>query len=129
MSQRHADWFRQAEADLAHARTSVEARQYEWACFAAQQSAEKSLKALVEHLGGDSWGHSVTMLFGSLADRVHVVPELLDAGKRLDKHYITTRYPNGFDQGAPVDYYTADEAHTAIDDATTILQFVRRSLG
>ena len=129
MSERHADWFRQSEADLAHARTSLQAGQHEWACFAAQQSAEKALKALVERLGGDSWGHAVTMLLGGLADRVPVSAELRDAGKRLDKHYITTRYPNGFDQGAPVDFYTADEARTAIVDATAILEFVRHSLG
>ncbi len=69
------------------------------------------------------------MLLGGLADRVPVTAELRDAGKRLDKHYITTRYPNGFDQGAPVDFYTADEARTAIVDATAILELVRRSLG
>jgi HEPN domain-containing protein len=54
---------------------------------------------------------------------------LSDAGKRLDKHYIPTRCPNGFDQGAPTDYYTAAEADAAIEDAAAILEFSRGALG
>jgi HEPN domain-containing protein len=44
MSNRHADWFRQAEADLQHARNSLESGDFEWSCFAAHQAAEKALK-------------------------------------------------------------------------------------
>jgi HEPN domain-containing protein len=35
MSNRHGDWLRQAEADLRHARSSVDAGHHEWSCFAA----------------------------------------------------------------------------------------------
>ena len=31
------------------------------------------------------------------------------AVQRLDRHYILTRYPNGFDTGAPFNYYTHEE--------------------
>lgn len=129
MSNRHADWFRQAEADLRHARNALEAGDYEWACFAAQQAAEKGLKAVVQKLGGEPWGHSVTVLLGGLGERVEVGRDLVDAGKRLDKHYIPTRYPNGFDAGAPTDYYTAAEAEGAIEDAAAIVEFCRGTLG
>lgn len=90
MSNRHGDWFRQAEADLRHARNSVEAGDYEWACFAAQQAAGKAAKAVVQGLGGEPWGRSVTVLLGGLAERTDVPVELIEAGKRLDKHYIPT---------------------------------------
>lgn len=129
MPNRHGDWFRQAEADLRHARNSVEAGDHEWACFAAQQAAEKAVKALVQRLGGEPRGHSVTILLGALAERTEVPVQLVEAGKRLDKHYIPTRYPNGFEAGAPTDYYTRSEAEAAVDDATRILEFCRGALG
>lgn len=125
MVNRHADWLRQAEADLRHARNALDDGDHEWACFAAQQAAEKALKALVQARGGEAWGHSVTVLAGAVADRVRLPEGLQDAARRLDKHHIPTRYPNGFDQGAPTDYYTAPEAEVAIADADTILEFCR----
>jgi HEPN domain-containing protein len=128
MANRAEDWLRQADADLRHSRNAREDGDHEWACFAAQQAAEKGLKGLAQHLGGEPWGHSVTVLLGELRERLDVPPALGDAGKRLDKHYIPTRYPNGFDQGAPTDYYTAAEAEAAINDATAILEFCRRAL-
>jgi HEPN domain-containing protein len=129
MVNRHADWLRQAEADLRHARNALDDGDHEWACFAAQQAAEKALKALVQARGGEAWGHSVTVLAGAVGDRVPLPDGLQDAARRLDKHYIPTRYPNGFDQGAPTDYYTAPEAEVAIADADTILEFCRDTLG
>ena len=129
VASRHADWLRQAEADLRHARNSREAGDYEWSCFAAQQAAEKAVKALIQSLRGESWGHSVTLLMGEAGQKVPVPAGLVDAAKRLDKHYLPSRYPNGYDQGAPTDYYTADEAASAISDANDVLEFCRRSLG
>ena len=46
MPSRADDWFRQAPRDLAHARDTFEDGVYEWAAFAAQQAAEKAVKAL-----------------------------------------------------------------------------------
>ena len=129
MANRHRDWLRQAEADLRHARNSLDDGDYEWACFAAQQAAEKAVKGVIQALGGEGWGHSVTILLGSLADRSDVPGELLDAGRRLDKHYIPTRYPNGFDAGAPTDYYTRPEAEAAVRDAGAILEYSHGTLG
>ncbi len=129
MANRYADWLRQAEADLRHARNALEDGDHEWACFAAQQAAEKAVKGLLQALGGEGWGHSVTVLLGGLVERMEVPASLVDAGKRLDKHYIPTRYPNGFDSGAPTDYYTGAEAEAAIADAATVLEFCHGALG
>ena len=57
MATRASDWFRQAEADLAHARHAIEDGDHDWACFAAQQAAEKAAKAAHQALGQDAWGH------------------------------------------------------------------------
>ncbi len=39
---------------------------YEWACFSAQQAAEKAVKALYQELGIDVWGHSIWRLLDRL---------------------------------------------------------------
>jgi HEPN domain-containing protein len=129
MAERSADWFRQAEADLLHARHAADAGDFEWAAFAAQQAAEKAVKALFQKLHLEAWGHVISLLLGSLPEASAAVPSIVDAAKRLDKHYIPTRYPNGFDRGAPTDFYTLSEARQAIDDAEAILEFCRHQIG
>ncbi len=128
MANRAPDWLSQAAADLQHARHSLQACDHNWACFAAQQAAEKAVQALFLGLGGEACGHSVTRLLSDLSQRRNVPPPLIDAGRRLDRHYIPTRYPNGFPTGAPRDYYTAQGAEQAIADAEAIHDFVRQSL-
>jgi len=123
MPERHADWLRQAKRDLAHARRAAEDGDYEWSCFAAQQGAEKAVKAVYQRLGAVAWGHSVTMLLTNLPETCHLSETLIERAKALDKHYIPTRYPNGFEQGAPMDYYTRAEAERSIEHAQAIVQF------
>lgn len=62
MPNRQRDWFRQAEADFRHAGHARDHAHHEWACFAAQQAAEKALKAVLVSRGQDAWGHTVTAL-------------------------------------------------------------------
>jgi HEPN domain-containing protein len=57
MPERHEDWLRQAKRDLAHACRAAEDGDYEWSCFAAQQGAEKGVKAVYQRLGAVAWGH------------------------------------------------------------------------
>jgi HEPN domain-containing protein len=128
MAARWADWMRQAEADLVHARHALDDRHFEWACFAAQQSAEKAAKALHLSLGQEAWGHSVTELLDALSAEVPVDDALLDRARALDKLYIPSRYPNGLPAGAPVDFFTAGEAERSVRDAEAILAFCRGKL-
>jgi len=127
MSNRARDWLAQAAHDLQHAQHALEDADYDWACFAAHQAAEKAVKALFLLRGGEGWGHSITRLLRDLRQKQTVANELIQAAQRLDKHYIPTRYPNGFDTGAPRDYYTADEAQQAISDAQRIYDFCQQS--
>jgi HEPN domain-containing protein len=130
MTNRAPDWLRQAEADLEHAQSALESEDYEWSCFASQQGAEKAIKSLYFHLHGDPWGHSLLVLMEGLPDptRASVTTELLDSARALDKHYIPTRYPNGFAEGAPTDYYTKRDAEDCIGHATSILSFCRNQI-
>lgn len=117
--------MRQAQLDLELAAAARAATRWEWACFAAQQAAEKVVKALHESEGTEAWGHSVAAL---LAGLVGVPADVVDAAKALDKHYILARYPNAHPAGAPGDAYTAAEADRALADAEQVLEHVRRRL-
>lgn len=129
MANRYYDWFRQSEADLGHARNALEDGDFEWSCFAAHQAAEKALKAVFIKQGQDAWGHTLTTLISSLPDTVKQPPDnLVDFARMLDKFYIPTRYPNGFESGAPTDYYTHEEAKNAILQAEAILEFCRHQI-
>ena len=129
MSGRAGDWFRQAEADLEHARHALRDEHFEWACFATQQAAEKAATAAHAALGQEAWGHVVTELLEALQPHEPAVDEaLLDRARALDKLYIPTRYPNGLAGGAPADFYTRAEAQRAISDAEAVLALCRRML-
>jgi HEPN domain-containing protein len=129
MVNRYADWFRQAEADLRHARNAQEDSDFEWSCFAAHQAAEKALKAVFLKFGMDAWGHTLTALIGNFPPEAEQPSEtLVNFSRILDKHYIPTRYPNGFDSGAPTDFYTNEEAQNAIRYAEALLDFSRNQI-
>jgi len=128
MPERSGDWMRQAEADLKHAVNSHRFGDYEWSCFAAQQAAEKAIKALFNKLNLDAWGHTASLLLANLPLEVSAPQALIDKAKIIDKHYIPARYPNGFERGAPTDFYTAEEAETAIKIAGEIIDFCKNHL-
>ena len=127
MGNRAGDWFNQAEGDLGHSKNARTAGDYDWACFAAQQAAEKAVKGLILAKSGEGWGHSVMRLLKDLAGVIMVPEGLIRCGMRLDRHYIPTRYPNGFDAGAPREYYADEDAQQAIRDAEEIYDFCRQS--
>jgi len=121
--ERSADWMSQAHSDLDHARHDLDAEFYEWACFSAQQAAEKATKAVVQKMGGEAWGHSVSDLLQMLAEEHDVDEDLIDAALELDKAYIPTRYPDAHQSGTPRQRYTKNEAERLVHHAKRILQF------
>jgi HEPN domain-containing protein len=116
------DWFAQAERDLEQAKASQSEGRHEWACFAAQQSAEKAVKALHLSIGQEAWGHVITRLFAELP---FPVGDLIDKGKVLDNFYMATRSANGHPEGAPFEHYGRLQSDEAIQYAGEILEFVR----
>lgn len=128
VTNRGKDWLKQADADLRLAGTALEGESYEWACFAAQQAAEKAVKAIHELEGVSPRGHSVRGLLEAIGDPA-AEKALIDAGRELDRHYIPARYPNGFPEGAPVDFYTQEDAKSAIQRAEAILEWCHDRAG
>jgi HEPN domain-containing protein len=101
---------------------------YEWACFAAQQAAEKALKALYQSLGGESFGHSILKMVKDLPAHIKTTKSLLKKAADLDKFYIPTRYPNGFDSGAPMDYFEKSDAEDAVSDSAEIIAYAKSKI-
>jgi HEPN domain-containing protein len=129
MSDRARDWVRQAEADLAQARDSHRDAHYEWACFDAQQAAEKAATSACVALGHRARLAGVTDALQLLrSHREGIDDELLDRARALDKHHFPTRYPKFFASGAPTDFYTQSEAEWAIADADAVLEVCRTVL-
>ena len=128
MVQRAQDWFRQAERDLEQAEDSRRAGRHEWACFAAQQAAEKAVKALHLHYGQEAWGHVVARLLRELPPQVAVPASLVEKARVLDSFYIPPRYPNSFAEGAPFEHYGPLQSEEAIRYAREIVDFVRAQM-
>ncbi|MEM0241373.1 MAG: HEPN domain-containing protein [Candidatus Nezhaarchaeales archaeon] len=67
------DWLAEAKADLKHAEMSISTGGYNWACFIAQQAAEKALKALVLHVLGEyPRGYDLVKLYRRVKDSATV---------------------------------------------------------
>jgi HEPN domain-containing protein len=122
MANRARDWFAQAERDLEQARSSQAEGRHEWACFAAQQSAEKAVKALHLARGQEAWGHVVARLLAELSETTE---DLQEKAKVLDNFYVPARYANGHPEGAPFEHYGPLQSTSAIAYAGEILDFVR----
>lgn len=124
MPNRAQDWFRQAKKDLMQAEDSREAGHHEWACFIAQQAAEKAVKALHLHHGQEAWGHVIAKLLQELPDSVRIPNDLIDRGRVLDNFYIPARYPDSHPEGSPFEHFGPLQSETALDHARAILEFV-----
>ena len=127
----------QAAEDIKAAITSMQNSHYEWACFQSQQSAEKSLKALLLVLNIDAWGHGLIYLLKQW--KLIANEEKFDFDEKeyntlnekcqeLDRHYIQPRYPNGFASGYPAEYYNEKTAKECIEYARYIIQFVKQEI-
>jgi HEPN domain-containing protein len=128
MANRAHDWLNQAVRDLEQAEDCQKAGRHEWACFVAQQAAEKAVKALHLHLGQEAWGHVVAKLLEELPQGVVVEEGLMDKARVLDNFYIPPRYPNSHPEGAPFEHYGPLQSEEAIRYAGEIIRFVRSKM-
>lgn len=115
-------WRAEADRALTGARVQAEAGLHNWACFAAEQSAQLAAKALLHGLGQGPWGHDLVRL-GELAGAAGVdfPPGVLDAMRRLGRHYIPARYPDAHPSGPAWAHYAEADSVEAIRDAEAVL--------
>ena len=129
--QRNADsegqrWLKQADYDYNDAVFVMNGQRYSLACFLAQQSAEKALKAFLYSQGVDFvWGHSVVELCTNAIEYDKSFDKLKTTGASLDTYYIPTRYPNGLPGGIPYEAYDKEDAKMALKKSKNIIEHVR----
>ena len=120
-------WLSSAKNALSSAIGDADRRDFNWACFKSQQAAEFAVKALLRGLGLPSYGHSLSRLLTEAEENLgSIKPEIIEAAKTLDKHYIPTRYPNAWVEGSPEEYYTKMDAEATIRYAKQIISWVEK---
>ena len=117
-------WLSEALWDLETAEVLLREGRYNAAAFYAQQAAEKAVKALLYSVNEAPWGHSVRVLLQRYLDVVgDRRDDLLSDARELDRHYIPSRYPNAFPEGAPHEYYDREAAERALAAARRIVGY------
>jgi HEPN domain-containing protein len=122
-----ARWLEQARRDLDDARYAAAGARWNLACFLAQQSAEKALKAYLFSRGAEAvWGHSVAELCQDASAHDPAFRELGREAGSLDQYYIPTRCPNGLPGGIPSDACNRVDGERALALSTSVLDCVAR---
>ncbi len=119
-------WLLTAKEDLQAATALKEANMFAHACFMAQQSGEKALKALWFGIDNDPWGHSIQKLVMQFPqpDLIANSEAWIANAAALDKFYIPTRYPNGLPDLTPGQTYVAQDATGAIEKAKFFVEHI-----
>ena len=126
---RTADWLKQADVALSQARDSKEDGHYWASCFFAHQAAEYAAKALLASSGLEARGHSVSDLLERMREQgIEISEELRKSALDLDRHYLQSRYVNTFYSGAPVDYYSLEDAERALKEAETLVGYFKEKI-
>ncbi len=125
-----ARWLLQAEQDLNDAEFNLSGNRFNVACFLAQQSAEKALKAYLFSKGAEEvWGHSVAELCKDAQTFDREFERLEGKAAPLDKYYVPTRYPNALPGGIPSKAFDEEDARRAVRLAKEVIDFVKSKGG
>jgi HEPN domain-containing protein len=85
---------------------------------------KKPLKHYLNFLNKERRGYSLLYLL--LETELSIPRDIKECIINLDKHYIPSRYPDVFDEGAPADYYTENDSKHCIECAKKILDWVKQ---
>lgn len=123
-------WLEQSESDLKIARKHLRDREFSYACFLSEQSAQKSLKGyLISKRDIDLAIHSISALAERTAKFHQSFSRFIEEGKSLDKYYLGTRYPDAIpDPLVPAEFYTKQEAEVAVALACEIFELCHSSI-
>ena len=125
----HGEWLAQAERDLQVASHLLDANFPEWAAYAAQQAAEKAIKAIRIVLGTDVEQikiHKLEPLLGTVAS---LAPDpRLARASILDVHNEQARYPGlrGQPGQAPFRSYSPAAVTELLEIAEAVVTYAMR---
>jgi HEPN domain-containing protein len=123
-------WFLQADDDRRFVEWVLkEGVFFDKGCFLAQQAGEKAVNACLYASGKRRIiGHSIFEMISELIGHEKAFEEIQGPAKRLDRFYITTRYPNGLPGGSPFQLYTLEDLASAHRDLSKIFNVSVRYL-
>lgn len=122
--------WRQGMSDLEHAHGAKGLGHHDWACQAAQQAAEKCLKAVLLAAGRPVRpSHDLNTLFDALigagvaepADKAPLQRKLV----LLTRAFGFSRYPSGGSESAPAEVVSEEDATAAIAAAEAVIAALR----
>ncbi len=119
----------QAKGEFKAAKDLFATSNYAWCCFTCQQTAEKALKAILEHLGSPTAGHNLIALAIEVSSLIQTPREIEVACRILNRYYIPTRYPNAFPSGAPIHMFDKDDAREALEHTEKVVNFAKTVTG
>ncbi len=125
-------WLQQSESDLKSARWLLQSGPpfSSHACFQSHQVVEKCLKAMLFYncgISGQLLGsHDVVELACKLREETSEPDgEDMQSVKQVANYYLPTRYPNRQPFNiVPAEAFDENEAETAVDAASKVLEFV-----
>lgn len=121
-------WLRQAEYDLKAADWNREGGFFAPACFWAQQSAAKALRAFLFLNKEDA---VVTRSVADLLDRAITYEEefkrFVGSSTSLDLYYKSSRFPDALPGGIPAEVISGKDSRDAVRQATDILAVVQKA--
>jgi HEPN domain-containing protein len=111
-------WMEKAEKDLRRAEFLLSVNDFEDCAFHAHQAAEKALKALYIFKFKRLWKiHDLEMIALSLKARNTII----EISRKLNPHYIETRYPTEIE-------YNREVAENAVNNAKKVIKWVKGEL-
>lgn len=115
-------WRKQAEYDLQQAERCLSDNSFAYGCFFAEQAAQKLLKGYLIGQGERFVNiHSVGALLKEAGTLDAKFIGLLAAGQKLDRYYLSSRYPDALpDPAIPAESYSREDAAEAVGIARQI---------
>lgn len=122
-------WMQQAEQTFARAQHNYNGGFYAGACFECQQAAEMALKAFLYSRGERLVRtHSVEELRQRCETYEPDFAAVSREAKKLDRLYLTTRYPDALPGGVPAESFDDEDAQEAITRATRVMELAKKHL-
>ncbi|CAN5711104.1 HEPN domain-containing protein [soil metagenome] len=124
-AEEYGRWRKEADRAQEGARAQAAVGLHNWACFSAEQAAQLAIKGLLHGLGSGPWGHDLVRLGELMTEEgVEIPAAVMDALRRLGRHYIPARYPDAHAAGEPGAHYSENDWLEAEGDAAVIVSFV-----
>ena len=117
------DWLNSAEDDLETAEVLFKQKVYYASAFYSQQAAEKSLKAAyISKFRKIAVKHNII----GLSRELSAPDEIQSACKKLNPHYVQSRYPDAAN-AIPKDAYDDEIAEELLEEAKKVFEWSEKS--